>query len=153
MSIADLPPEVAQQIAGAADNDPDLLQKINDNPELLAQILANYDMELGAINDEQAMAQQLRGRANTDGIQAGNQFVAASPLSHIADAGNNFMAGRQEKQAADAKRSLGDKENERSMAMANILRGAGSSPMQQVPRDDPQASGGGAFQQLAKLFK
>lgn len=155
MSIADLPPAVAQQINEATQDNPDLMQQLIDNPEMLAQVLEGYDTELSAISDEQAMAENLRGRANTEGTHAGNQFVAASPLSHIADVGNNFMADRQGKDLIGQKRQIGQQENQQTRNLADLLRGSGSQPMQPVQTATPpqaEAGAGGILEKLKLLM-
>ena len=121
--LAEMTPEQKQELR----NDPELLAAMqNMTDEQLEALTKDLGGEQNIVDNQMAMAEQLRGREPAQGINAGGQYVAASPLAHIAKTGNNILADYRQNKGIDAMGDISGQRGNTNKTLADILRGAGS---------------------------
>jgi hypothetical protein len=90
-----------------------MMQYIQTLPEpertqALEALSRNYGGEREGLNEQLESAKMLRDGATTDGVQAGNMYVAGNPLSHIADGMQKYQSGEDIKRLRGEKEGLND---------------------------------------------
>jgi hypothetical protein len=138
--MAQLNGQVDDELAQQVQEDPQFLQLIQQNPDLMAQIQQNPEMlrqlyqdyiGQGQMADEQmAQAEALRGQQAPQGLQAGGQFVASSPLSHLANTGSRGIGAWQGRQALAEKKRLSD---DKTQGVQSVVKGM--NPLSQALRN------------------
>lgn len=107
---------------------PQVLQQVNALPEaeranFLRQLYQDY-AGIGAANTEaMSQADMLRSGGAPEGVQAGNQFVAASPLSHLARGMNQYTGNREYKAAQEKQRQLSEDQTAGRSTYAGMVGG------------------------------
>ena len=79
----------------------------------------DYQGQEGVISEQLAQANALRGQGGPQGVQAGSQYVAASPLSHLARGVERFKGGMDANQALADKKALSEMRTKGQMDVAN----------------------------------
>lgn len=134
MAIPQQPQQQEQQVdpqfMQMIQQNPDLMAQVQQNPEMLRQLYQDY-MGQGQMADEQmAQANELRGQQAPQGIRAGGQFVASSPLSQIANVGTRGIGAWQGREAlAEKKRLSADK----TQGLQSVVQGM--NPLSQALRN------------------
>lgn len=142
--IAGLPPEQQaeafkffQQQSGQAQQDKQSQIMAGDE-----RAFEDYAGQRDIVADQQAQAEQLRGTETPEGMQVGNQFVAANPLQHIATAGSRIMGNIDAKKAAAEKLAITEKitdtqQNVAKFKRQQLLQQAQAKALQQQPQNTP----------------
>jgi hypothetical protein len=125
-------PQFMQIIQQQAQSNPEFLAQLQQNPEMLRQLYQDYTGQEGIANEQLAQADALRNTQVNEGMNAGGQFVAGSPLSQLAKVGNQGMAAYQQRQAMDKKKALSE---DRTSGLTSTVQGM-SAPQQGA---DPRA--------------
>lgn len=101
-----------------------ILQKMDpeQRSQFMRQVFQDYGGQEGIIGDEQFAAEEMQGTATPQGVQVGNQFVAANPLAHIATAGQRIMGNIAAKKALARKEALSKDRTGGVTSIADILR-------------------------------
>lgn len=99
-------PQFIEMLQKQLQNNPEMLEQLQQNPEMLRQFYQDYMGQEGIANEQLAQADALRNTQTGQGMQAGGQFVAGSPLSGLANVGNKLTAANQQRTAMDAKDQL-----------------------------------------------
>ena len=74
----------------------------------MKRFFQDYEGQEGVLDEQLAQASALRDQEQPQGVQAGNQFVAANPLSHLAKGAERFVGGMRGAQAIKDKRALSE---------------------------------------------
>lgn len=127
---------VAAEAGGEADfiqkqlADPRILQQIESMPPeeraaFMRQMYQDYSGLTASNTEAMSQADALRSQAAPQGVNAGKQFVAASPLSHLANVGNKFIGAKQYNDAKTAQEGLTTDRTEGLSKYADLLRTEG----------------------------
>jgi len=108
-------------------------------PEQRQQIMNNlfqdYMGKRDAIGDEQQLASQVMQGGSADGIRAGNQYVAASPLSHLSNALMKGMGGMKFMEGVDKKKELSEMYGTGLQGIAGTYLNDGKDPRSKKLRE------------------
>ena len=132
-----------QEFIQASMTDPSVIKQLEGMPpeEQAAFMRKMYQDYSGqeAINTEaMSQADALRSGGTPQGVQAGNQFVAASPLSHIAKGMNDYSGNRDYKAAQD---DIAQQSQDKSDVLAQFAAmqggiGGSKQPAPAMPQSD-----------------
>jgi hypothetical protein len=123
--------EIEVPEAGAEDyiqsqmQNPDVIARLDgmepaERAETLRRMYQDYQGQ-GALNTEaMSQADALRNTATPEGVQAGNQYVAASPLSHLAKGVKDVKGNMDYRKAQAAQQALSGDKTQGVMDMAKM---------------------------------
>jgi len=105
-----------------------VMQYIQSLPEpertqALEALSKNYGGVSEGLNEQLESAKMLRDGASTDGVQAGNVYVAGNPLSHIADGMQKYQSREDIKRLRGEKDDLNDQYQQGIRGVQNAMLG------------------------------
>jgi len=108
--------------------------------QTMQSIFSDVQGEQGALQEQFAQAQQIRNTPTGQGIQAGNQYVAQSPLSSLANVMNKGAAAYGQRKANTAQRGMVDESTRLNNLLAKaVVASGGKGANTDTPTYDPYA--------------
>jgi len=119
-------------------NSPDIMAQLDAMPPdereaQMTRMFQDYTGQSDILGEQAAAASALRGTPDAEGRQAGNVYVAANPLEHIATAANRIKGGNDYDAAMQGMKDLSADRTAGVVGMANMQR--------QALRDQQAAAG------------
>lgn len=97
----------------------------------MMRLFQDYSGQEGVMDQQLSQADALRNQQGPQGVQAGNQFVASNPLSHIASGIERFQGGQDRQAAIKAKQDLSA---QRTQGMLDVAGNMIPQPAQPQPQ-------------------